>query len=362
MKSSIHANHIEARHAKGSGKKKTYFQYKNNKESQPFFRPSVIQSKLEIDHADEVANSSKFKVTRLTVDEEEMLQPRPVEAGKDLQIKQNGNPPDIQRAMPEGDLIHDPLLDQYSQATVQPRDSLTQHDPGYEQWVVPIDIVLDMSVPQGIPSPDYSHTEDELSAWEQANFIYTPRLIYNCESVTRGGVEYSYVTEAGIRLINKRFEYFIAQHIQENMNFGNNQEIWHDINRSIRNHSREHFIQYRQTVNETKRAFYNRIVNLPNRFNPIQLSQERLENYVEALLRYFTAKLHFELWQVKCNWERTDYPRVLRRVGNVGGRLTPNCGTQPPTPVPPTMITPLSSSNTRGTSGVNIPIPQNQSP
>lgn len=362
MKSSNHPDHIETGQAKGSDKTKPYFRSKHSKEGQPFFRPSLIQLEMDIDQADKVTNSSKFKVPLQLVDDEEIPQPRPIEAGEDLQMNQNGNPPDIQRAMPEGDPIHNPLLDQYSQATGRSRDSLTQHDPGYEQWVVPIDIVLDMAVPQGIPSPDYSYTKDELNAWEQANFIYTPRLIYNCESVTRGGEDYNYVSEAGIRLINTRFEYFIAHHIQENMNFGNNRGIWHDINRSIRTHSREHFNQYSQTVNEAKREFYNRLVTLPNRFNPIQVRQERLENYIEALLRYFVAKLHFELWQVKCDWERTDYPRVLRRVGNVGGRLTPNCGTQPPTPVPPTMITPPPSSSIRGTSGSNISTSQNQSP
>lgn len=270
--------------------------------------------------------------------------------------------PNIQRALPEGDPIHSPLLDQYSRATGLPRDAVAQHDPGYERWLIPINITLDMPVPSSIPNPDYSKDEDELNAWEQANFKFTPQISFNCDSVVNNGVQSSFVTDVEIRLTQARFEYFIARHIQEGRSNRTNRRAritWTQIHRRIKTHAREHFVLYRQTVDEMEEQFYEKLSSLPNRFNPVQVSQQELETYVESLLRYLIARLRYRLWQVTCNWERTDYPNILQGIPNViSGRLTPSCGPQPtvpPVPVLPTRVTPSSgSSGTNSSSQSNL--------
>lgn len=281
-----------------------------------------------------------------------------------------GGSNDLQRQTIGGtDRIHSSLLDQYSRDSGIPRDIVTQHDPGYAAWLrqrstattatttatatpaLPININVDMNLPATNPAADYTRDETQLGAWEKANLLLNVQQSSACDSIVNNGIESSFVTDIGIRFTRANFEYFIAQHIYENMNdLGRDiseRVTWRRIHGRIVVHAREHFVRYRQVVETMRQDFLQRFSALPNRNNPIQISKQDLETYVNSLLQYLTARLHFELWQTTCNWEHTDYPTLLRGL-SVGGRFVPACGTAPAVPQEPTLpiiITPGSATS-----------------
>lgn len=268
----------------------------------------------------------------------------------------------------ETDPIHTSLLDQYSRDSGIPRERVTQHDPGYEAWLMqrrsatispattttpalPVNITLDMSVPATNPAADYTRDETQLGAWEKANILLNVQQSFSCDRIVNNGIESSFVTDIGIRFTRADFEYFIARHIYENMNDHarevSERIIWRQIHGRIMVHAREHFTRYRQVIAAMQQDFQQRLSALPNRNNPIQISQQELETYVSALLQYLIARLHFELWQTTCNWEHADYPNLLRGIPNVSGRFVPACGSPPivpAAPVLPIVVTPSPAS------------------
>lgn len=269
-----------------------------------------------------------------------------------------GGSNDLQRQTIGGtDRIHSTLLDEYSRDSGIPRDMVTQHDPGYEAWLrqrssattapaLPININVNMNLPATNPAADYSRDETQLGAWEKANLLFSVQQTSACDSIINNAVEYSFVTDIGIRFTRADFEYFIAQHIFENMNDHgldvSTRVIWRQIHGRIMVHAREHFVRYRQVVETMRQDFLQRFSALPNRNNPIQIPKQDLETYVNDLLQYLTARLHYELWQTTCNWEHTDYPTLLRGL-SVSGSFVPACGSAPvvpPEPQLPIIITP----------------------
>jgi hypothetical protein len=260
------------------------------------------------------------------------------------------------RIGPPGDPIHGPLLDRYSQETGLPRDTVTQHDPGFQAWLLgrpivppPINVTLDMPVPAATPAPDYSRDETQLGAWEKANFLLAIQSSFSCDHVINNGIESSFVTDIGIRFTQSTFEYFIARHIYENMNdLGkpvDERVTWRRIHLRVRQHAGEHFTRYRQVVSSMRQTILQRFAALPTRNSPIRIPQRELEAYVGALLVYLTARLHFELWQTTCNWEHQDYPNLLRGIQSVSGSFVPACDPQPrvpPEPIMPIVVTPGS--------------------
>lgn len=256
------------------------------------------------------------------------------------------------------DPIHGPLLDRYSEETGLPRETVTQHDPGYEAWLLrssrsqgrrsqpPINITLDMNVPT-IPGPDYSRTEDQLGAWEKVRFQSIPQISYTCGHVMTGGVESSYVTDIGLQLTRPRFEYFIARHIyQRSRGHGLDRGArgtWITIHSRVRRHAREHFTRFRQVIRSMRQSISQSFAALPTRDNPVQIPQAELEAYIDSLLRYYVARIAYELWETTCEWERTDYPRLLRGIPSVSGSIRPACDPEPsvpPQPIMPVVVRP----------------------
>jgi hypothetical protein len=261
------------------------------------------------------------------------------------------------RIGPPGDAVHGPLLDRYSHDTGLPRDTVTQHDPGYEAWLLgrpiappPINITLDMPVPGADPVPDYSQDENQLGAWEIANFPFSAQQFFNCDHVINNGIESSFVTDIGIRFTRSTFQYFIARHIYENMNDRardiGERITWRRIHGRILRHAHEHFVRYRQVVASMRQTIMQRFAALPDRNSPIRIPQQELEAYISNLLPYLVARLHFELWQTTCNWEHADYPTLLSGI-SVSGTFVTACDQQrpivPPEPIMPMVVTPGAS-------------------
>lgn len=202
--------------------------------------------------------------------------------------------------------------------------------------------VVDMSAPSRDPRPDHSRTTDDLGAWEKAIFQFTPVADFDSRSTTMpdGGLG-SYVTSVSYRLRAPRFRLFIAREIWDN---------WHDRTRSdrlkwqqiyfrIRTHARQHFTRYRETVTETRTEILSHIRGLPRISDPLGVPKHELDAYVNRLIRYLTARLHYKLWDTTCSWEREDYPRLLRGIPSVHGMLTPTCDPAPR--VPPRPMAPI---------------------
>jgi len=266
------------------------------------------------------------------------------------------------RGIPGTDPIHSSLLDQYSAETGAPRDSATQHDPAYEAWLLgrsaspttapvartgPINIVLDMNYPATDPTPNYTRDEIQLGAWERANYLLNVQQSAVCDHIINNGVESSFVTDVTIRFTQSDFEYFIARHIYENMNDRGREVseriVWRQIHGRIMRHAHEHFVRYRQMTDQIRQDFLQRFSALPNRNSPIQIPQHELESYMTSLLQFLVARMQRQLWQTTCDWERTDYPVLLRGIPNVGGRFVPACGSPPvvpPEPILPVIVTP----------------------
>jgi hypothetical protein len=258
------------------------------------------------------------------------------------------------RVPPPGDPIHDPLLDRYSRETGVPRETVTQHERGYESFVlgtplVPpaINITLTMPVPAAIPSPDESQDVDQLGAWELAKFRYRPRGSFVCDHVVNNGIESSFVTAVGIEFTQSTFQYFIARHVPENMRDQTREPservTWRRIFNRIGVHAREHFARYRQVTEAMEQTFRQRFAALPTRHNPIRIPQADLEAYMGQLLLYLLATLEYALWRATCDWERADYPNLLQGIPNVSGRFAVACDPQPavpPEPVLPIVVTP----------------------
>jgi hypothetical protein len=258
------------------------------------------------------------------------------------------------------DPIHGPLLDQYSRDTGLPRDRVTQHDPGYEAWITnrpatppAVAITLEMDVPGVDPAPSYSRDDTQLGAWEKANILFTAQSFSVCDHTISNGAESSFVTDIGIRLNPLTLQYFIARHIFENMNDRTldtgTRITWRQIHGRILRHAHEHFVRYRQVVDAMRQTISQRFAAMPTRNNPIQIPQADLEAYANGLLAYLVARLHHELWRTTCDWERADYPTLLRGIPNVGGRFVAACDPEPavpPEPIMPVVVTPRSSGST----------------
>ena len=220
------------------------------------------------------------------------------------------------------DPIHDPLLDQYSQETGLPRETVTQHDPGYEAWLLggSTKIAVDMQVPARNPTPDYSRDESALKAWERANLRFSTRAYGTCSHLTRNGAEWSFVTEVHFEMLRPEFEYFIAREISENMNDRTKPTeeriAWRQIHSRILVHAAQHFVRFRQIVESMKQTVLSRLSALPNQHHPVQLPEQVLQGYIDDLLAYLSAKLHYELWKTTCDWEKNDYPTLLKGIPN----------------------------------------------
>lgn len=267
-------------------------------------------------------------------------------------------PPLVVRGLtPPPDRIHGPLLDHFSRDAELPREQVSQHDPRYEGWLAgdplaqELRVTLDMTVP-AVPPPDFSRDERALGAWERANFIFAPQFFFNCERALEGGAESSFVTDVGLRLTRPRFEFFIAAHIRDNRSDpsrpASERLTWWRIYERVRRHALEHFARYDRAVAATRAALERRFAALPRRSRPARMPRRELETYLRDLLLHLDGRLRYDLWDTTCQWERTDYPRLLSGIPNVQGSFTPACDPQPVVPPEPLLVTATPPPRRRG--------------
>jgi pyrrolidone-carboxylate peptidase len=99
-----------------------------------------------------------------------------------------------------GDPIHDPILDEYSRDTGIPRDEATQHDPGYEAWLL-------RSVPVSTPAPTSEENRLTTQSTAIVSFLvpfaaHITSLRTNLSTASTFALAQSVVTTAGNNLWN----------------------------------------------------------------------------------------------------------------------------------------------------------------
>jgi hypothetical protein len=205
------------------------------------------------------------------------------------------------------------------------------------------DFSVSLIAPETNPEPDHSQTEDELGAWERARFLFTPEFSFESEAAGTIGEPRSYVTSFSYRLREPRFQLFIARHLWENRRDRTRSDLhaWIIIYNRVYRHAIEHFTRFRSALAEAQAEMLGPVRTLPRRTDPLGVSQANLDAYINDLARYMTARLRYRLWDTTCSWEREDYPRLLRGIPSVHGRLVPACDPAPavpPVPLPPAPI------------------------
>jgi hypothetical protein len=207
------------------------------------------------------------------------------------------------------------------------------------------DFSVSLIPPETNPEPDHSQTEEELGAWERARFLFTPEVSFESEAAgSSDGRPRSFAASFSYRLLNPRFQLFIARHLWENRRdrARSDGHVWITIYSRVYRHAIEHFTRFRSAMAEAQAAIQSDIRTLPRRTDPLAVSRGELETYLDSLARYMTARLRYRLWDTTCSWEREDYPRLLRGIPSVSGRLVPACDPAPavpPVPLPPAPIT-----------------------
>ncbi len=242
------------------------------------------------------------------------------------------------------DSNHDFLLNEYSKVSGIPRDEVTQHDPGYEMWLQDsIDqrprININMQTPSKDPKPMHWKSMNQINAWELAKFEFRPQISYDVEKVIISGQKGSFVKSVDYSFASSNFEFFIANEIYQKANDKlidrSLRGTWRRIYWRVKKHGKEHFTRYRQVVGVMENELIAYLRTLPSKKNPLMISKAELESYLFKYLTYFTAKLNHELWKTTCNWEKKDYPNLLKGINSVSGSFKPSCGPAPKVPKMP---------------------------
>jgi len=137
----------------------------------------------------------------------------------------------------------------------------------------------------------------------------------------------------------------IARHIWDNA-FDKSKPLderlpWIKIHQRVYTHAYVHIDRYRKAALKMEEEIRKMIKNLPTRDKPLAVLQSDLDDYMIKLCNYLAARIEFEFWKTTCDWEKEDYPRLLKGIPSVGGSLAVNCQPQPillPIPLSPTPI------------------------
>ncbi|HMK55490.1 MAG TPA: hypothetical protein VK448_02505 [Dissulfurispiraceae bacterium] len=204
--------------------------------------------------------------------------------------------------------------------------------------MMPADFVIDLSTPVKNPEPDYSKNEDELGVWEKAVFLSHFEFAYATEAITMPDKKQgSYVSTVSAKFVNPEFSVRIASELLENSKFKPTGErtTWITIHSRVRRHAYVHIDRYRDAAKKMENEIHKSFDNLPTVDTPLPVSKADLDSYMESLGLYLSARVAYELWKTTCDWEKEDYPRLLKGIPNVSGILKVACDPRPDVPAIP---------------------------
>jgi len=187
------------------------------------------------------------------------------------------------------------------------------------------------------PQPDYSKTEWELglpfskpgtkiSVWELAIFNTGPFFKFSTQAtVMSDGKPGSYVSSLSVKFDNASCTVHIAKHFYENSKDTTTsaqvRNGWSNVIRLIQTHAYGHLDLYRRAAKNMGKVLeemFSRLLPLPTAKRPLAVSQNELDVYMFKLGEFLTAIVNLEFWQKNCDWEKEDYPRLGKKINDVG--------------------------------------------
>jgi Domain of unknown function (DUF4157) len=189
--------------------------------------------------------------------------------------------------------------------------------------------VIDLSLPEKNPEPDYSKTEDDIGAWEKAKTRFEFEFVFGSEITTMpDGTPGSYVSALSVRFKEPSFSVQIANHLWENA-FSKSKPteeriIWMKIHRRVYDHAFIHLKLYREAALKAKNEIQKSVDSLPTAKTPLALNKADLDEYLIKLRDYFEALIKFKFWKKTCDWEKEDYPKLLKGIHGVFGQFKVN--------------------------------------
>ena len=214
--------------------------------------------------------------------------------------------------------------------------------------------VIDLALPKSDPKPDYSRTEAELGVWEAA--IISGKLPFRFateETVMPDRKPGSYLSVMSLKFDGPRLFVCIAKHLYENAFDGaksrEERNAWRQILRLVYQHAYGHLRLFRAaagSMENTLQELFSRLLPLPTSKKPLAVPKDQLDAYMLSLGVFITAMVQLELWEKTCDWEKTDYPVLNRKLSKIPGLFMPQelevkCTPKPvlpDLPVPPVPI------------------------
>jgi hypothetical protein len=191
--------------------------------------------------------------------------------------------------------------------------------------------VIDLALPKSDPKPDYSRTADELGVWEAA--IISGKLPFRFateETVMPDRKPGSYLSMLSLKFDGPRLLVCIAKHLYDNAfdaaKSREDRNAWRQILGLVQQHAYVHLRLFRAaagSMENTLKELFNRLLPLPTAKKPLAVSKEQLDTYVQSLGEFVTAMVQLELWEKTCDWERTDYPELSRKISRTGAVFIP---------------------------------------
>lgn len=241
-------------------------------------------------------------------------------------------------------------------------DGIIQRKPGErkaETKSSQIKTTISMHVPKDDPAPDYSLGMKKLDAWELALFKIAPRLYGVVSTMKKGDLDYSYVDAINWEFTQSDFFYFIAGEILRGANGRldvdeipgvtnpldkETKTMFMQIHQRIKIHAKEHFVRYRKVIADQTTDLPAKFNTLPDQKTPSRLQDTDLRTYVDAYLNYLFEKLNYALWKTTCDWEKKDYPNLLKGIRNISAMFIADCDKNQPAvsqePVMPIVVSP----------------------
>ncbi|PWT95636.1 MAG: hypothetical protein C5B52_17430 [Bacteroidetes bacterium] len=198
-----------------------------------------------------------------------------------------------------------------------------------------------MPVPKDDPKPDFSKTVKQLDdSWELAKFTIQPRLFATYGHKTVGGKDMVYVDSINWEFLKSDFAYFISDELKRGsegklnvdelpgLTDPNDKILKADFLRilgRVRIHAAEHFTRYRQVIADQITDLPSKFLNLPDKNSPSELTEQDLDDYMLKYLQFLFDKLTHDLWKTTCEWEKKDYPNILKGINSVKGIFKIDC-------------------------------------
>ena len=210
-------------------------------------------------------------------------------------------------------------------------------------------VLIDLTLPKANAEPDYSKTEDELGAWERTNVSGNLSFKFATEmTVMRDRKPGSYVSMISLAFNNPQLSIFIAKHLRDNAfdqsKARMDRHAWRQTLALVKTHADVHLRIFRsatKALENSLRELFNRLLPLPTAKKPAGVSKQELDAYMNSLGELAIAIVRLELWQKTCDWEKTDYPELSRKIQLAGAVFMPQglkvkCGPKPDLPDLPT--------------------------